>query len=356
MAKKQDSETKSTNRKTPAKVSVSRKASKKRANISKKSNTESGGSVKNSVTKITNKGILKVEPKAKSTKNTKAKSSKKTKAKARNKEKASSKAKVSKGKKAEAVNSSSINAPLTVEGKPILEILASAPKVAGVLATPYFHRMQRHWEITLEVDDKIRDKVIPLMDYKPGQHMVAILIPINTSTDAAQWFILNEGMDLMQATKESDWQEQEISGKRLADLFKMTTRNVQLLTAKGYMKKNTRGRYVLHESVQLYMQHLKEEAMGKGGKEMATEKLEIIRIEKRTKDLDYRKKAEELTDVASARKAGLELGLKVNNELTRWDGLYGTRLAKAKTKQDVVSILSEARTRLLEELSKGDIG
>jgi hypothetical protein len=230
--------------------------------------------------------------------------------------------------------------------------LATAPKIAGVITQPRHRERENDWVVAVEVEDASRKLVQSIMSFPTGQHVVAIYIPIENATDAVEWFVLNEGMDLMQAPKQPDWEKREVSGKFLAWLFDVSDRRIQQINKEGHLHKIARGRYDFHKSVQLYFKHLKDEAAGKGGTQLVDRKLKGLDLDNQNKEVDLKKKTEELVDAHGARKAGIELGLKVNDSLVRWDGLYGTRLAKAKTKLSVVSILTEARLRLQGELTK----
>lgn len=234
----------------------------------------------------------------------------------------------------------------------IIDIIAASPKVTGTLEEPYPRKRETDWAVTVSVDRSRKRDAIKLADRFPvGQHVVAIIIPIEHAHESAPWLQMNQG-EILEAAKVSDYKKKyEVSTGFMADVLNMTDRNLQLLNKKGVAVKFGRGRYDLCATASNYVRELDKEAKGRGGQEYSEERTKDKREQRLMRELDRLQKAEQLVDAGESEATGFEMGLKYRKALDNLIPRVSPQLVHAKSQAKVRAILKPEIDQILTSLA-----
>lgn len=234
----------------------------------------------------------------------------------------------------------------------MMEIIAAAPKITGAFQEPYPRKRENDWAFTIEIEKSKKFDAINLSKYyNGGQHVVAIIVPINNVREWPMWKAFDTG-EILQAYHGSDFERTfEVQTRFLADLLEMSPRNLQLLEKKKHAVKFGRDRWDLVGTVKAYLKAIKDEFQGRGGKEYSEERTKDKREQRLMRELDRRQKAEQLVDAEEMKAASFEMGVKYRKALENLIARVAAELVAAKTQTKVRAILKPEIDQILINLS-----
>ena len=143
----------------------------------------------------------------------------------------------------------------------------------------------------------------------------------------------------------------EVTTAFMSDVLGMSDRNLQLLHKKKHAVKFGRGRWDLVATVKKYLDYIRDEFQGRGGKEYSEERTKDKREQRLMRELDRRQKAEQLVDAEEYKSAAFEMGVKYRKALENLIARVASELVAAKTQAKVRAILKPEIDQILINLS-----
>lgn len=234
----------------------------------------------------------------------------------------------------------------------MMEIIAAAPKITGAYQEPYPRKRENDWAFTIEIEKARKFDAINLQKYyNGGQHVVAIIVPINDVSEWPMWKAFDTG-EILQSYRGSDFERAfEVTTAFLADTLEMTPRNLQLLQKKKHAVKFGRDRWDLVGTFKAYLKAIKDEFQGRGGKEYSEERTKDKREQRLMRELDRRQKAEQLVDAEEYKAKAFEMGVKYRKAVENLIPRVSPQLVHAKSQAKVRSILKPEIDQILTSLS-----
>ena len=232
----------------------------------------------------------------------------------------------------------------------MMEIIAAAPKVTGVFQEPYPRKRENDWAFTIEIEKAKKHDAIELSRYyNGGQHVVAIIVPINDVSEWPAWKAFDTG-EILQAHHGSDFERDfEVTTTFLADLLEMTPRNLQMLEKKKHAVKFGRGRWDLIGTIKAYFGSLRDEFQGRGGKEYSSQRTRKLTASADREDVKLAQENEKLGYIEDFESESMELSLNYREAMERIPEAIAERLVK-KPVHAIKRELAEEIKKVLEQL------
>lgn len=234
----------------------------------------------------------------------------------------------------------------------MMDIIARAPKITGAFQEPYPRKRENDYAFTIEIEkSKKKDALNLSRYYNGGQHVVAIIVPLNDISEWPAWQAFN-AEEILQAHHGSDFERAfEVTTAFMADTLDMSDRNLQLLHKKKHAKKFGRGRWDLVGTVKAYLEYIRDEFQGRGGKEFSEERTKDKREQRLMRELDRRQKAEQLVDAEEYKSAAFEMGVKYRKAVENLIPRVSPQLVHAKSQAKVRAILKPEIDQILTSLA-----
>ncbi|KKL17639.1 hypothetical protein LCGC14_2483540 [marine sediment metagenome] len=236
-----------------------------------------------------------------------------------------------------------------MNAKELRDFFASAPITTGVLKRPAYREREFEWQVTVGVEDVMRETLKVLMDYPGGQHVVALFFPIKDVSEWPAWKQFNTG-EILQAHRGSDFERTfEVSTSFLSDLLEMTPRNLQLLEKKKHAVKFGRGRWDLIATIKGYLAFIRDEFQGRGGKEYSSQRTRKLTASADREEVKLAQENEQLGYIEDFESEQMDLALKYREAMERIPEAIAERLAK-KPVHVIKRELAEEIKSVLEQL------
>lgn len=233
-----------------------------------------------------------------------------------------------------------------------IDIIKACPKIAGTLERPEYRRREGEHFVGVTVEDERRDLVVPLFDYPRGQRVVAIIVPIQNTSESAPWLELNPDKPLA-APKPSGFQETyEVRVLFMADVLGINKRTLQLLGGKHPEIKLGRGRYDLIATVKARLVELEAEYKGRGGKQYSDARTRDKEIEGSIKEVNLLEKCGALVPFEEVQALAQKTGLEYRRAIENLPARLAAELSAAKTPAAARRILEKEIKTILMALTK----
>ena len=232
----------------------------------------------------------------------------------------------------------------------MMEIIAAAPKITGAYQEPYPRKRENDWAFTIEIEKARKFDAINLQKYyNGGQHVVAIIVPINDVSEWPMWKAFDTG-EILQSYRGSDFERAfEVTTNFLADVLEMTPRNLQLLQKKKQAIKFGRDRWDLVGTFKAYMKAIKDEFQGRGGKEYSSQRTRKLTASADREEVKLAQENGELGYLEDFESEQMELALNYREAMERIPEAIAERLVK-KPVHAIKRELAEEIKSVLEQL------
>lgn len=233
----------------------------------------------------------------------------------------------------------------------LMDIIARAPKITGTFQEPYPRKRENDYAFTIEIDKAKKHDALNLSRYyNGGQHIVAIIVPLNDVSEWPAWESFN-AEEILQAHHGSDFERTfEVTTAFMADTLEMSHRNLQLLVAQGHAKRFGRGRYDLVGTFKAYLKALKDEFQGRGGKEYSAQRTRKLTASADREEVKLAQENDELGYIEDFESEQMDLALNVREAMERIPEEIAERLVK-KPVHIIKRELAEEIKSVLEQLS-----
>lgn len=221
-----------------------------------------------------------------------------------------------------------VKPPVLLKGKSLKEFFQSAPITTGVLKRPTYREREFEWQVTIGVEDARRETLKVLMDYPGGQYVVAMFFPIHDVSEWPAWDQFNTG-EILQAHHRSDFERTfEVSSAFMASVLGFTPTRLRQIENEGHAVKFGRGRWDLVGTVKAYLEYLRDEFQGRGGKEYSSERTRKLRASAGREEVKLAQENEELGYIEDFESEQMELALKYREAMELIPEAIAERLAK----------------------------
>lgn len=148
--------------------------------------------------------------------------------------------------------------------------------------------------------------------------------------------------------------EREIQSQELAAIVGKSTRWIRQLTTEGALKQSSRGKYILGEALQAYIEHAAGGKEDSKGPRFIDEKTEHTRIKKEIAMLELEEKRKNLHTTADVQDAWGMLLINFRERLLGFPPKMAGQLSHLKDEKEIRRLLEDRINEALFQLAKYD--
>lgn len=233
----------------------------------------------------------------------------------------------------------------------MMEIIGSAPKVPGVFQEPQPRDRNNDYLVSIAVEMAMKPEAMDLAcAFNRGQHVVAIFVPLNDVSEWPMWKAFDTG-EILQAHHGSDFERTfEVTTRFMAEMLDVSDRRLQQLHQMKHAKKFGRGRWDLVGTFKAYLDYIREEFQGRGGKEYSSQRTRKLTASADREEVKLAQENEELGYLEDFESEQMELSLQYREAMERLPEAIAERLVK-KPVHAIKRELAEEIKSILEQLS-----